>query len=189
MNFSNLSNFNPVNIYNHFKTITEHRHMVIRHCFMAGIPIQGLFHDLSKYCPQEFIPGVLHYKGNMSPNVGERESYGYSKAWMHHQGRNKHHFEYWADYNNDVKRKIPVKMPLRFVVEMFCDRVAASKIYLKDKYSDQMPYEYFKANKDYYDMHDETREFLGRLLYMLSEKGEKYTFSYIRFYQLTNKDY
>lgn len=184
-----IGKFNPLNIYYHFKTITEHRHMVIRHCFMAGIPIQGLFHDLSKYSPREFIYGVLYYTGTCSPNVGERDDIGYSNAWMHHQGRNRHHFEYWNDYNSEFKRKMPVKMPLRYVVEMFCDRVAASKIYLGDDYSDQAPFYYFEKNRDTYDMHPETLEFLGSLLHMLKEKGEKYTFSYLRFYQLTHKDY
>ena len=58
----------------HFKTITKHRHKVIQHCFKAGIPLQGLLHDISKYSPAEFFVGAKHYKGNRSPNEGERES-------------------------------------------------------------------------------------------------------------------
>ena len=50
----------------HFITITRHRHMVIKHCRYAGIFIQGLKHDLSKYTPSEFIPGVKYYQGNRS---------------------------------------------------------------------------------------------------------------------------
>lgn len=42
----------------HFITITKHRHRVMLHCFKAGIPFQGLTHDLSKYSPTEFIPGA-----------------------------------------------------------------------------------------------------------------------------------
>ena len=81
----------------HFKTITKHRHKVIRNCFKAGIFWQGLRHDLSKYSPTEFIPGAKFYLGTRSPNEKEREVYGYSMAWMHHKGRNKHHYEYWYD--------------------------------------------------------------------------------------------
>ena len=52
----------------HFRTITKHRHAVIRNCRRAGILWQGLRHDLSKYSPTEFIPGVKYYVGTHSPN-------------------------------------------------------------------------------------------------------------------------
>lgn len=118
-----------MHIIKHFRTITKHRHAVIRHCFRAGIPLQGLLHDLSKYSPTEFIPGARFWQGTRSPNEAEREKYGYSAAWLHHKGRNRHHFEYWSDYNPVERRVMPVKMPRKYVAEMFCDRVAASKIY------------------------------------------------------------
>ena len=167
-------------LYGHFKTITHHRHMVIKHCFYAGILFQGLFHDLSKYSPTEFIVGVKHYLGDRSPNEGEREDYGYSLAWMHHKGRNKHHFEYWTDYDPVTKKIMPVKMPVRYVKEMFCDRMAASKTYLKDKYTDASPLEYFIKGNTAKRMHPETAELLQKLLTMLRDKGEKKTFAYIR---------
>lgn len=164
----------------HFITITRHRHMVIKHCRYAGIFIQGLKHDLSKYTPSEFIPGVKYYQGNRSPNEGEREAYGYSRAWMHHKGRNRHHFEYWTDYDIDTKLLTPVKMPLNYVKEMFCDRVAASKIYQGSNYTDAHPLEYFLKAKGKRLIHKETSDFLERLLIMLRDKGEKKTFAYIR---------
>jgi len=46
------------NLWHHFLLITRHRHKVIAHCKKAGILWQGLRHDLSKYSPTEFIPGV-----------------------------------------------------------------------------------------------------------------------------------
>ena len=111
------------NLWHHFLLITRHRHKVIAHCKKAGILWQGLRHDLSKYSPTEFIPGVKYYQGNRSPNEKEREILGYSLAWLHHKGRNRHHFEYWTDYNPVEKKVMPVKMPARFLVEMFCDRL------------------------------------------------------------------
>ena len=84
----------------HFVTITKHRHLVIKHCFKAGVFWQGLRHDLSKYSFTEFIPGMKYYAGTHSPNETERAKFGYSLAWIHHKGRNKHHFEYWTDYNH-----------------------------------------------------------------------------------------
>lgn len=154
--------------------------MVIRHCFHAGIFWQGLRHDLSKYSPTEFIQGAKYYEGDRSPNAGEREANGYSKAWLHHQGRNRHHFEYWQDYNPKTRYKEPVKMPLRYVKEMFCDRVAASKIYYGTDYREDMPLAYYEKGKYCRVIHPETAELLESLLTMLKEKGEKETFRYIR---------
>ena len=92
----------------HFITITKHRHRVIINCFKAGIGFQGLFHDLSKYSLTEFIPGAKYYMGIKSPNETERNECGYSSAWLHQKGRNKHHFEYWTDYSPVHKKVMPV---------------------------------------------------------------------------------
>ena len=163
--------------------------MVIRHCFKAGIPIRGLLHDLSKYSPTEFIPSAKYYTGTKSPNEGERDEYGYSRAWLHHKGRNRHHFEYWNDYNKIEKRVMPVKMPLKFAVEMFCDRVAASKIYQGDNYTINHPLEYYSRAKTTRFIHPETAAFLESLLVMLSEEGEDKTFRYIRKLSKENNEY
>lgn len=164
----------------HFITITKHRHKVISHCIKAGIGFQGLFHDLSKYAPVEFFSGAKYYQGQRSPNEKERELYGYSKAWMHHKGRNRHHFEYWSDYNPKTKVNEPVKMPYNYLAEMFCDRVAASKIYNGEKYEDSFPLSYFLKAKATRFIHPETSDELEELLIMLAEKGEKETFAYLK---------
>lgn len=166
--------------WKHFCTITKHRHQVIKHCFHAGIFWQGLRHDLSKYTPAEFIPGAKYYQGERSPNAKEREMLGFSAAWLHHQGRNRHHFEYWQDYNPKTRLKEPVKMPLRYVKEMFCDRVAASKIYNGSHYTEDMPLTYYQKGKHCRFIHPDTAKLLESLLIMLKEKGEKETFRYIR---------
>ncbi len=168
------------NPLSHFKTITKHRHAVIRHCFKAGILWRGLLHDLSKYTFAEFLPGARFYKGTRSPNEAEREEYGFSSAWMHHKGRNRHHFEYWTDYSPITKRVEPVKMPLVFVKEMFCDRVAASKIYQGKNYTQSHPLEYFIPGKERRIIHPETSALLESWLIMLAEKGEEETFKYIK---------
>lgn len=166
--------------FKHFKTITRHRHKVIAHCTKAGILWQGMRHDLSKYSPTEFIPGAKYYQGNRSPNEKEREIYGCSRAWMHHKGRNRHHYEYWTDYNPKSKQIEAVEMPLKYVIEMFCDRVAASKIYNGDKYTDTDPYTYFLRIKGKHRMHPNTEELLNTLLEMLRDEGEEKTFAYIK---------
>lgn len=171
---------NIKNAINHFKTITRHRHCVIKHCARVGIFWQGLRHDLSKYSPTEFLQGVKYYQGNRSPNEAEREEYGYSLAWIHHKGRNKHHFEHWTDYNPKTKRLEPVKMPYRYVAEMFCDRVAASKIYNGDSYTDKDAIAYFEKGKKTRFINPETSDEIEFLLRMLAEKGENETFNYIK---------
>jgi len=168
------------NFRSHLKTVNSHRLQVLKHCIKAGIIKRGLLHDLSKYSPTEFIPGVKHYQGTRSPNERERELYGYSTAWMHHKGRNRHHFEYWNDYNPVTRRVEPVPMPDIFIFEMFCDRVAASKIYNKDNYNNSMPLEYFMRGKHRRFIHKTTSAKIEFLLKMLSEHGEDYTFRYIR---------
>lgn len=167
--------------WGHLRTVTRHRHQVIRCCAHAGILWQGLRHDLSKFSPSEFRAGVAYYQdGTRSPNEKEREVFGYSAAWMHHKGRNRHHFEYWTDYNPKTHQSEPVKMPERFVVEMFCDRVAASKIYKKDQYTDRSALEYFQHGKSHRSIHSETSAQIERLLTVLAESGEKAAFAACR---------
>ena len=168
------------NVIGHFRTITRHRHKVIKHCFKAGIGWQGLRHDLSKYSPTEFFNGVKYYDGTRSPNELERLDRGYSKAWLHHKGRNRHHYEYWMDYNVKTKRMEPVEMPMKYFKEMFCDRVAASKIYQGKNYTDAHPLEYFSRAKDRIIIHPKTAALLEKCLTMLKENGERETFEYIR---------
>lgn len=155
--------------------------MVMKGCFSVGLYRQGLLHDLSKYMPSEFIVGARYYQGTQSPNNAERLDKGYSSAWLHHKGRNKHHYEYWMDYSaRSGVGIIPAKMPLRYVVEMFIDRVAASKNYNKDNYTDDMPLKYYMNGNPGRYMHDDTKRLLEGLLKMLACKGETYTMRYIR---------
>ena len=167
--------------WEHFKTVTEHRRLVRQGCFAVGLYRQGLLHDLSKYMPSEFFMGVKYYQGYRSPNNAEREDRGYSTAWLHHKGRNKHHYEYWVDYAaSEGIGAVPIKMPKRYLVEMVMDRIAASKTYNGKNYRDDMPLAYFLKGKPILLMHEETKRELEFLLRMLAEHGEDETFSYIR---------
>ena len=171
--------------FKHFVTITRHRHQVIRHAAKAGILWQGLWHDMSKYMPSEFIPGAKYYRGTESPNVQERRELGYSKAWLHHKGRNRHHFEYWQDITPSTHIYGPVKMPLCFLIEMFCDRVAASKIYQGKNYTNEHPLNYFVRGNARQKMHPDTADLLEGWLAMLAKEGEKVTFAHLK--RISNK--
>lgn len=169
--------------WRHFKTITYHKYIVAKGCFGVGLYWQGLVHDLSKYSPAEFLVGAKYYQGDRSPNNAEREEKGYSSAWLHHKGRNRHHYEYWVDYNSRAEADeimIPVPMPYRFLVEMVMDRIAASKVYMGEHYTDSAPLDYYYRGTHRVPMHEDTRAELSRLLEMLAREGEKKTFQHIR---------
>lgn len=152
----------------------------MKYCFRVGLYRQGLLHDLSKYSYTEFRTGVLYYQGNRSPNAAERERFGYSAAWLHHKGRNKHHFEYWIDFSVRGKGLVGNRMPLCYVIEMTLDRIAASRVYRGNTYSSAAAWEYYQFEKPYIVMHEQTKALLEKLLLMLKEEGEAKTFAYMR---------
>ena len=172
----------------HLHTINRHRRMVRRHCFRVGLYWQGLVHDLSKYSPTEFWAGVKYYQGVRSPNVAERNINGYSKAWIHHKGRNKHHYEYWTDYSIETGNPLEyVRMPRRYFVESLMDRIAANKVYAGATYKDSDPLDYLLTRDSESHMNKEDHAEFLRILTMLARDGEKRTFEYLRKVYLKEK--
>lgn len=167
--------------FGHLKTVTHHRRLVRQGCFAVGLYWQGLTHDLSKFSPTEFRVGAKYYQGDRSPNNAEREAIGYSSAWLHHKGRNKHHYEYWIDYSSRAIPGgfMPAPMPNRYIVEMFMDRVAACKTYMKEDYTTDAALNYYNLGTSNF-LHEKTRILLETLLEMLAKEGEEKTFEYIR---------
>lgn len=173
----------------HFRTITEHKLLVMEHCFRIGLYRQGLMHDLSKYMPSEFLMGCMYYAdGKASPNNKEREAKGYSGAWLHHKGRNRHHFEYWLDYSLDKgKGKYPlqpVQMPRKYVAEMLMDRICASKNYNKEAYTRHDPLAYFERGRGHYLLHPQTSRELHGMLRILDARGEEELVRFVKEYYL-----
>ena len=166
--------------WQHFKTITRHRWLVREGCFKVGLIWQGLTHDLSKYSPAEFCVGARYYQGNRSPNGAERDEKGYSEAWMHHKGRNKHHYEYWTDMSKVTRNYEAVIVPRKYLVEMVMDRRAACIVYQGESYTPGSALTYLENSREKDLMHPETRRQLEYILTMLRDKGEKETFRYIR---------
>ena len=168
--------------WQHFKTITRHKLLVMRYCFRIGLYKQGLLHDLSKYEPVEFLVGCKYYQGDRSPNNAEREATGISRSWLHHKGRNKHHFEYWVDYVPGDEHIINgVPMPRKYVAEMVMDRISASRNYLGDKYDHTQPLSYFLKSKErLWFIHPDTKRDLEALLRILKDHGEEVLLSYIK---------
>ena len=159
---------------NHLRTINRHKMVVMKHCFKVGLYKQGLLHDLSKYTPTEFLVGCRYFQGTRSPNNAEREATGYSSAWLHHKGRNKHHYEYWIDYSTTPGEGIVgLKMPTKYVVEMVMDRIAASKIYNGAAYTDRDPLNYYEKSAKQLGkmMHPETAELLHKTIQGLNSQA------------------
>ena len=184
-----------MHIWGHFKTITKHKLMVMKYCFKIGLYKQGLLHDLSKYSWTEFSVGCKYYQGTMSPNNAEREDKGYSAAWLHHKGRNKHHMEYWIDYGvgdgrdgQKTHRGIcGMKMPIKYVAEMYVDRVSASKNYQRDKFKLDSPLQYYLRGRKYYILNEDTKAMLELLLVMLAVKGEDEVNHFLKYEVLKGK--
>lgn len=124
------------NIKRHFLTICKHKYWVFHYCSLAGIPWQGITHDLSKFSLTEFFESVKYYKGDDSPINACKKDKGYSNAWFHHRGRNPHHYEFWVD-NYDNPGKTAILMPYKYALEMLCDYLGAGKAYSGDKFSFQ----------------------------------------------------
>ena len=149
-------------------------------CFRVGLYWQGLTHDLSKYSPTEFFRGVHYFQGTRSPNTAEREEKGYSEAWMHHKGRNKHHYEYWTDLNRETRRYESVPMPRKYLVEMVMDRRAACIVYQGKDYQPGSALTYLEKSIERNLMHPETQRQLIYILTMLRDEGEEKTFRYLK---------
>ena len=118
------------------------------------------------------------FQGSRSPYTAEKEKYGYSLGWLHHKGRNRHHWEYWYDMLDG--RWQPIEMPLPFVIEMVCDRVAACRVYEKENYTKESALKYFDAKKDSAFMHPDTAALLRSILVQIAEEGEEKTFASLK---------
>ena len=175
--------------WGHLRTINHHKWLVMQGCFRVGLYRQGITHDLSKYSPSEFCVGIRYWTGKRSPNAGERQDKGYSTAWMHHKGRNRHHWEYWTDLSMETKRYESCPMPRKYLVEMVMDRRAACMTYQGDAYTDASSWEYYERSRERCNMHPELQRQLEFLLLMLRDEGEDKTFRYIKDIVLKGKPF
>ena len=152
----------------HFNTITKHKILVMKECFRVGLYRQGLLHDLSKYSPSEFLVGCRYYQGTRSPNNAEREDRGYSSAWLHHKGRNKHHSEYWIDEASP--NVIPV-MPYKYAAEMLCDKLAAGIVYEGKNWTKEYELAYWNKEKNIVKVNDKIKDFITSALEDVARDG------------------
>lgn len=158
------------NFFGHLHTVNEHRFRVFCLCCRVGIPWQGLVHDLSKYSKVEFWEGVRYYQGDYSPIKNCKTENGYSEAWLHHKGRNKHHYEYWYDYAAPVVTPI---IPFKYFLEMVCDSFAAGLTYQGKNWTKEYQLSYWNRSKEKAKMHPVMKDLLEKVYTEVSEKGLK----------------
>ncbi len=160
-----------INFFKYLHYINTHRFIVFLLCCKAGIPFQGIKHDLSCYSPTEFFEGLKYYKNNkISPYKNSQKENGYSLAWLHHKGRNKHHSDYWFDYNAPLKAPI---IPFNYCVEMVCDRIAIAKMNYGKKYSNMSPYYAWNKTRDNEMLNRHIQGFMTETFELLGAYGEK----------------
>lgn len=163
------------NAVKHFFVITHHKWVVLKLCIKAGIPWRGLVHDLSKYSPTEFIPSAKYFaRGVKSPISTEKDANGYSKAWLHHKGRNKHHPEYW--YDNNAPIQLPI-IPFKYACEMICDQLAAGIVYQGKDWTKEYQLQYWNKQKEKFLLNDKLKNFSTNVLTQVSEVGINKTIS------------
>ena len=162
------------NMIKHFSLITRHKWEVFKLTVKVGIPIRGILHDLSKYSPTEFIESIKYYNGKRSPINVCKEYNGYSKAWLHHKGRNKHHPEYWYDKN--APDPTPM-MPYKYICEMICDQIAAGRIYQGKDWNPGYQLQYWNAHKDEFVVNEKIKDFITMVCKQLADQGLDKTFT------------
>ena len=157
------------NIFGHFKTVARHKWTVFKLSIKAGIPIRGLLHDLSKFSYTEFSESVKYYQnGKRSPIPVAREEKGYSEAWLHHKGRNKHHLEYW--YDADAKE--PPIIPFKYCEEMICDKLAAGITYNGKEWKKELELDYWNTKERHKVIANEKiKEFITEVFEQVAEQG------------------
>ena len=167
-------------LFGHLHTINTHRRIVRSLCFRCGLYKQGLLHDLSKYSFAEFWPSVRYFQGYRSPITYEKSIKGYSDCWLHHKGRNKHHWEYWVDRLSNKTELSTIKMPFNYMLESVCDKIGASKVCKKKDYTIEYPYEFFTNSKEIHVMNPETARQITALLEYLKDNGEEKALEYYK---------
>lgn len=156
------------NIVGHFMVITRHKWVVFKLCCKVGQPWRGLVHDLSKYSPTEFWEGVKYFNGKHSPITDCKKTEGYSKAWLHHKGRNKHHTDYWVDLSAPDKTPI---IPYPYVAEMLCDKLAAGLIYKGKEWTKEYELDYWLNERDKTLVNDQVEALITEFLTQVSKDG------------------
>ena len=118
--------------------ILRHKWFVFLACCKQGIVWRGIIHDWSKFLPSELFPYMDYFYGTMKSDINKgRDETGYYKptdtgdskfdyAWLLHQKRNKHHWQWWILPEDGGGTKV-FKIPEIYIKEMYCDWCGAGR--------------------------------------------------------------
>ena len=159
--------------FKHLHVINKHKFYVFKYSIKAGIPIRGLLHDMSKYSPVEFFEGAKYFDGHRSPTHLAKMDKGYSRAWLHHKGRNKHHLEYWEDVTDHYSEYYAAFMPYKYIVESLCDRISAGITYKGKEFNNKEPLNYWNnvERNNKVEKHPGVVEFFDTVLKKIYDEG------------------
>ena len=140
----------------YLRYLFKHKWYVFIECCKLGIPFAGIIHDWSKFRPSEFFPYVNYFYGDCDL-YGKYGFYfdAFDFAWLHHQNRNPHHWQYWVLLEDNGTKKV-LPMPDRYCREMLADWKGAGKA-ITGKNETK---EWYLKNKDKMDLHPETRRWI-----------------------------
>lgn len=165
--------------FGHLRIVTLHKLYVLQYSFYAGIPWRGLTHDWSKFSPTEFLESVRYFNGRRSP-VGLCREFngGYSLAWLHHRGRNRHHFDYWLENVDENGASLlpsntvrPLLMPYQYALEMVCDSIAANRAYNGKKFSVETLCAWWSSRGSQHTLHPAVKKFCNELYELMRSKN------------------
>ena len=159
---------NLKNVAKHFKLVIHHKWIVFKLCCKIGEPWRGFWHDFSKFSPTEFCESVKYYVGTHSPITEAKKEKGYSEAWLHHKGRNKHHLEYWVD--ETAPNKTPL-IPYKYAAEMICDKIAAGMVYQGKNWTKEYQLSYWEKERKKVRANEKTQEFIENIFVQLAKNG------------------
>ena len=147
--------------------VLRHKCYVFWECRKRGIVWLGITHDWSKFLPSEWFPYANFFYGESKKEI--RDETGYYKpyntgndnfdfAWLLHQKRNKHHWQYWILPLDDGGAQV-FNMPIRYKKEMLADWIGAGKAHRTLSASF-----WYKQNKHKMILHSETRLWIEKEL-------------------------
>ena len=140
----------------YLKSVAKHKLFVFVECAKRGLFFQGIVHDWHKFLPEEWFPYVENFQGERTEEV----KHNFLIAMNFHMNRAKHHWNYWVYLGYDSEL-IPIEMPKKCALEMFCDWLGASRAYSGKPDCT----EWYKENKDKIILHPNTRKFVEVLIF------------------------
>ena len=143
--------------------VLRHKWYVFVECCKIGRYWRGIMHDMSKFCPTEWLPYAEYFYGEKPTKSHGFHNPGlnlaFDIAWLKHIHRNPHHWQFWVLQQDDGET-IPLEMPIKYVEEMVCDWRGAGKA---QGFGDNTKWWYLK-NKEKMILHHETRKYIEVLI-------------------------